>query len=255
MGPIPKHHGESALFRNVSLMIARTTLVAVRREIGPLPVLAAMTGALLIFARVLEEVLEGDTATVDRAILLALRDPTDRTILLGPPWLGEAARDLTALGGTTVLLLVTAAVIGFLLIVRKRGNAALVAVATGGGALLGAALKDVIGRTRPDVVPHAVLVQSASFPSGHAMLSAVTYLTIAALLVPLVPGRGAKAFVIAVTVATVLLIGASRVFLGVHWPTDVLAGWCAGSAWAMLCWLAARGLRRRGAVEPPTESQ
>lgn len=237
------------------MTFARTTLTAVRREIGPLPVLAAMTGALLVFARVLEEVLEGDTAIVDRAILLALRDPADRTVLLGPSWLGEAARDLTALGGTTVLLLVTAAVVGFLLIIGKRGNAALVAVATGGGALLGAALKDVIGRTRPDVVPHAVLVQSASFPSGHAMLSAVTYLTIAALLVPLVPGRGAKAFVIAVAVGAVLLIGASRVFLGVHWPTDVLAGWCAGSAWAMLCWLVARGLRRRGAVEPSAEDR
>jgi undecaprenyl-diphosphatase len=223
-----------------------------RAGIVPLALLAVAAGAFLLFGHLAGEVMEGDTASFDRALLLALRDPADLTVLFGPPWLGEAARDITALGGTAVLLLVSAAVIVFLILLRRPGTAVLVLAATGGGTVLSALLKEVIGRTRPDVVPHAVLVQSASFPSGHAMLSAVTYLTIAALLVPVVPRRAARAFVILSAVALVLLIGASRVFLGVHWPTDVLAGWCVGAAWAVLCGLAAHWLRRRGAVtEPP----
>ncbi len=220
-----------------------------RREIGPLAAVLLAAGSALAFGKLAEEVLEGDTHAFDRAMLLALRDPADLSNPVGPVWIEEMARDVTSLGGTAVLVLVSVAVIGFLLMVRKRGAALLVLGSIGGGVLLSTILKNVFERTRPDLVPHAVHVYTASFPSGHAMLSAVTYLTLGALLTRVQPQRRVKAYLLTVAVVLTVLIGVSRVYLGVHWPTDVLAGWCIGSAWAMLCWLAALWLQRRGQVE------
>ena len=220
-----------------------------RREIGPLAAVLLAAGSTLAFGKLAEEVLEGDTRTFDRTMLLALRDPADLSDPVGPVWVEEMARDVTSLGSTAVLVLVSVAVIGFLLMVRKRGAALLVLGSIGGGVLLSTILKNVFERTRPDLVPHAVHVYTASFPSGHAMLSAVTYLTLGALLTRVQPQRRVKAYLLTVAVVLTVLIGVSRVYLGVHWPTDVLAGWCIGSAWAMLCWLAALWLQRRGQVE------
>jgi undecaprenyl-diphosphatase len=224
-----------------------------RREIGPLAAVLLAAGSALAFGKLAEEVLEGDTRAFDRAMLLALRDPADLSDPVGPMWVEEMARDVTSLGGTAVLVLVSVAVIGFLLMVRKRGAALLVLGSIGGGVLLSTILKNVFERTRPDLVPHAVHVYTASFPSGHAMLSAVTYLTLGALLTRVQPQRRVKAYLLTVAVVLTVLIGVSRVYLGVHWPTDVLAGWCIGSAWAMLCWLAALWLQRRGQVERDTQ--
>jgi undecaprenyl-diphosphatase len=224
-----------------------------RREIGPLAAVLLAAGSALAFGKLAEEVLEGDTRTFDRTMLLALRDPADLSDPVGPVWVEEMARDVTSLGGTAVLVLVSVAVIGFLLMVRKRGAALLVLGSIGGGVLLSTILKNVFERTRPDLVPHAVHVYTASFPSGHAMLSAVTYLTLGALLTRVQPQRRVKAYLLTVAVVLTVLIGVSRVYLGVHWPTDVLAGWCIGSAWAMLCWLAALWLQRRGQVERDTQ--
>ena len=210
-------------------------------------VLAA--AALLAFAGLATEMLEGDTLAFDRAVLFALRDPGDPATPIGPRWLQEIARDLTGLGGTAILTGVTLAVAGYLALVRKRAAAMLVLVAVGGGTALSTLLKLAFHRPRPDLVPHAVEVYTASFPSGHAMLSAVTYLTLGALLARVQAGWRVRAFVMGLSIMTTLLIGVSRVYLGVHWPTDVLAGWCIGSAWAMLCWLVALGLQRKGRVE------
>lgn len=206
-------------------------------------------GGLLVFGSLAEEILEGDALAFDRAIMLALRSPADLSDPIGPRWFEEVARDITALGSHVVLAMVTLAVFGFLLMVRKRGAALLLAVSIGGGTLLSTLLKDIFGRPRPDLVPHAVEVYSASFPSGHAMLSAVTYLTLGALLVRVQAHRREKAYILGVAVVVTLLVGSSRVYLGVHWPSDVLAGWCVGSVWAMLCWFAALWLQRRGEVE------
>jgi len=137
---------------------------------------------------------------------------------------------------------------------RRRAAALLVLVAVAGGMLLSTLLKLGFERPRPDLVPHAVEVYTASFPSGHAMLSAVTWLTLGALLMRVEPRRRVKAFVLAMAVLTTLLVGASRIYLGVHWPTDVLAGWCIGAAWALICWLAALWLQRRGRVEETRET-
>jgi undecaprenyl-diphosphatase len=158
-------------------------------------------------------------------------------------------REITTLGGTTVVLLLTAAVIGFLLVDAKPAAALLVLFSIIGGALLGPLLKIGFERPRPDLVAHLVEVHSASFPSGHALLSAVTYLTLGALLARVVGERRLKIYVLTTAVVLTLLVGFSRVYLGVHWPTDVLAGWLVGAVWAVLCWRIALALQRRGEVE------
>ena len=151
-------------------------------DLGPIVALLAFAGGALGFGWIAAKVAEGDTAAFDRALMLALRNPADLADPLGPPWLEEAARDLTGLGGFTVLTLVTLAVAGFLSLSGKRRAALFVLVAVVGGTALGHALKLGFERARPDIVPHVMRVYTASFPSAHAMMSAVVYLTLGALL-------------------------------------------------------------------------
>ncbi len=228
-------------------------------ELGSVLALGLAAGGLFAFVQLAGEVKEGDTRSFDQAILLALRQPGDRAEPIGPLWLKQVMTDLTALGGFTVLTLLTLAVFFYLILIRKRGAATLLAVAIGGGTLLSTLLKQFFERPRPDLVAHMVEVQTLSFPSGHAMLSAVTYLTLGVLLARLSPRRRVKAYVVGVAVALTLLVGCSRVYLGVHWPTDVLGGWFVGAAWALLCWQVAVILQRRGDVEraedaPPADA-
>jgi undecaprenyl-diphosphatase len=149
-------------------------------------------------------------------------------------------RDLTALGSTSVLVFIVVSVIFYLLLAGKAKAALFIFASVAGGQVLSSLLKLGVERPRPDLVSHLAEVYTLSFPSGHAMLSAVTYLTLGSLLARVLPGRMLKTYVLAVAVIATLLVGISRVYLGVHWPSDVLAGWCAGSAWAMLCWLISR---------------
>jgi undecaprenyl-diphosphatase len=143
----------------------------------------------------------------------------------------------------------TLAVLGYLVIGGKRAAALLVLVSVAGGVALSSALKIGFDRPRPDLVAHLVDVHTLSFPSGHAMVSAVAYLTLGALLAQTQVRKGLKAYVITVAVVLTLLIGVSRVYLGVHWPTDVVAGWCAGAAWAIGCWVIAAWLQGQGRIE------
>lgn len=226
------------------LLVAEMTLVLA---------LCAVAGGLFAFVEVMEEVTEGESHGFDTAILRAFRSTADPAVPIGPDWLRVAFQEITSLGGTTVLALITLLAIAYLLIDRKPAAAVLVAVAIGGGTLVSTVLKALIGRTRPDVVAHLVEVQTASFPSGHAMMSAVTYLTLGALLARVEPQRELKAYFLGVAMILTLLIGLSRVYLGVHYPTDVLAGWSLGAAWAILCWAVAYVLQRHGDVEKPGE--
>jgi undecaprenyl-diphosphatase len=221
----------------------------IRAEPVILVALLLVAGAIWVFVELAGDVIEGDTHAFDRAILLSLRSAADPSDPIGPLWVEEMARDITSLGGTAVLTFITVAAVIYLLLIRMHGAAVLVIASVGGGMLLSTALKLAFDRTRPDLVPHAVHVYTASFPSGHAMLSAVTYLTLGALLARMQPDRRVKAYLLLVAVLVTLFVGISRIYLGVHWPTDVLAGWCLGAAWAMLCWLAALWLQRRGQVE------
>ncbi len=224
-----------------------------RHELGLLIALALGAAGIWGFVELAAEVIEGDTARLDRALLLALRSPADLTDPLGPPWVEELFRDFTALGGVGFLTLLTLAVVGFLLLDRRVRAAMLVLTSVGGGTALSMLLKQFFDRPRPDLVPHESFVYTASFPSGHSMMAAVTYLTLGALLARVQPRRPAKAYLLVLAALLTLLVGVSRVYLGVHWPTDVLAGWAAGATWALLCWLAARWLQRRGEVEPDVD--
>jgi undecaprenyl-diphosphatase len=220
-------------------------------EIGPLLSFAGCGFFAWAFVAVADEVREGETHALDSRLLMALRDPQNPANPLGPSWLEESARDITGLGGYAILTIMTLAALIYLLMSGKRGAALLVIGAIVGGMLLSTALKFGFERPRPDLVPHATRVYTASFPSGHAMLSAVTYLTLGALLTRVQESRRVRAFIMGLAVAITLLVGASRVYLGVHWPSDVLAGWSVGAAWASLCWFVALQLQRRGQVEDP----
>ena len=215
------------------------------------PVLLAgliIAGGLWGFEELMEVARDTTPHAFDTEILLAFRQAGHPDVPVGPPWLEGAMRDITSLGSSSVLVLIVTAVIVYLLLIRRPRTALLIFVAVAGGQLLSTLLKAGIDRPRPELVSHLVNETSLSFPSGHAMLSAVTYLTLGSLAARFLPGRTTKIYVLSLAVLITLLVGVSRVYLGVHWPSDVLAGWCAGFAWAMLCWLAARLLQRRHAV-------
>lgn len=205
---------------------------------------------VLVFGEIAEEVFEGDTSWFDRTVLLALRNPADHADPLGPAWLEEAARDVTALGSYAVLGIVVVAAIAYLLLVKRSGAALWVLASVLGGMLLSNVLKHSFDRPRPDLVAHAAQVFSPSFPSGHAMLSAVTYLTIGALLASMHDSRRLKVFFLGLAIFITAIVGLTRVYLGVHYPTDVLAGWCLGAAWAAICWTVFHWLQERGTIGP-----
>ncbi len=215
----------------------------------PFSPLVAVVGlvalAVLVFLRLANEMAEGETRAFDSRILLALRDPANLGHSIGPPWLQLAVLDLTALGGTVVLTLIALAVIGFFAVRKRWWRAAFLAVAIGGGALLNTVLKIGYARPRPTIVVHLVDVTSQSFPSGHAMNSAIVYLTLGAIASRGIHEHAGKVYVMAMAVLLTLVVGCTRVFLGVHWPTDVIAGWAAGAAWATLCWAVAEQVRLR----------
>jgi len=147
------------------------------------------------------------------------------------------------------LTFITIVVVGFLSLQRKKHAAGLLIVAVGGGLMLSMILKWAIARPRPLIVPHGAYIYSSSFPSGHSMLSAVVYLTLGTLLARITPQIILRVYLIAIAILLTAGVGFSRVYLGVHWPSDVLAGWSAGLAWASTCWLVATWLQRRGVVE------
>ena len=207
----------------------------------------------LIFLKLASEVLEGETFAIDRHIITGLRSAADPALPIGPNWLRVMMLDITAIGDFTGLTLITTIVTGFLIVARKYRTAAFVALSVIGGAILNAALKGLFGRPRPDLVAHLVEVTDTSFPSGHAMNSAVVFLTLGALLARTQEKRAVRIYLIAVAILLTLAVGASRVYLGVHWPSDVIAGWCVGATWASLCWIAARFLQRRDGIEAPGE--
>jgi undecaprenyl-diphosphatase len=230
-----------ALIAHVS-RVERVTLVAV----------ITAAAALFAFAKLANEVGEGGTRAFDERVLLALRTPGNLADPIGPKWVEEMMRDFTALGSTGVLILVVLAVGGFLVMTRKGHAALTVLVAVSSGVLLSQTMKWAYARPRPELVPHGAEVFTASFPSGHSMMSAVVYLTLGALLARTQSSQSAKVYILLVAVILTVLVGTSRVYLGVHWPTDVLAGWALGGVWALICWLAMLWLQARGQVEGET---
>lgn len=206
-------------------------------------VIAVLAAALYAFFQIADEVSEAEIASLDQALLLVFRNPADVTDPLGPPWFEETVTEITSLGGYPILIAVVAAVVGYLLVVRMLGPALYVVLSVGAGTLLSQLLKMLYDRPRPEIVDHLVVTHTASFPSGHATMSTVVYLTLAALVVRLVEQTRVRVYVLAVAILVSLAVGLSRIYLGVHWPSDVAAGWALGAAWASISWLAVSALR------------
>lgn len=223
-----------------------------RAEARLLASIFIVAALLLLFGFIADEVMEGSTTAFDRKVVLAFRSgPDESSGPIGPLWVREMARDVTSLGSFTVLGIVTFAAVVYLLFTGRRAAALLVLMAVVGGATINSLLKFQFERPRPDLFVPAAKVFTASFPSGHAALSAITYLTLAALLARMTDSRRLRSYYMTVAITLTCLIGASRVYLGVHYPTDVLAGWCIGSAWALMCWAVMTRLQHKHRIEPP----
>jgi undecaprenyl-diphosphatase len=212
-----------------------------RLLLGALTLVAITFGLLALVGNVLE----GDTQQFDERLLKSLRKADAPAEPLGPRWLKLAAFDLTALGGPTVLGLTVAGVIGYLMLHGLYRNALFVLAASVGGWIINDTLKVFFARPRPSVVPHLREVSSLSFPSGHALTSAVVFLTLGTLLMRVATKPLAKWYCITIAMGATALVGASRVYLGVHYPSDVVAGWLIGLSWALICWMVERSLERR----------
>jgi undecaprenyl-diphosphatase len=225
-----------------------TAVFQFARQWAPILLVA---GLLLCFGVIAQEVAEGEPIAFDRWVLLALRQTADPAVPVGPYWLPEAARDVTALGSVMVLGIVLLVVTLYLFISGKQHTGWFVLATILAGATLNSLLKLAFARPRPDLVTPLMREFTLSFPSGHAALSAVCYLTLGALLAQAQTARAIRVHFIVTAMGLTFLVGLSRIYLGVHYPTDVLAGWCIGSAWALICWTAMSYLQRGGTVEPP----
>jgi undecaprenyl-diphosphatase len=220
-----------------------------RQELVILSGAVVILALVWVFATLADKVMEGDTRQFDEWVLSSLREPADRSQLRGPKWLAFMADDITALGSPTVLGLTVLAVTGYLCLHGLYRNGLFIFTASAGGWILNWILKAAFSRTRPDIVPHLREVVDSSFPSGHALTSAAVYLTLGALLMRIAEGRLAKYYCITIAMFVTFLVGTSRVFLGVHFPSDVIAGWLIGMTWALLCWVVERTLERRAGLK------
>jgi len=229
-------------------------------EAGVLLTFVVAAAGIAAFAALADEVGEGGAFSVDRAVLLGFRLSGHPDMAAGPRWVKEAARDVTALGGFTVLALVAILAVAMLLIHRRRLQALVLASTVVLAQGLSELLKAWIDRPRPTLVSHLDLVYSSSFPSGHAMMTPVVYLTLAGILAAGQRRRSEKRLLLGAAVLLTVAVGVSRVYLGVHWPTDVLGGWILGGAMALMAILILHRAapRRRSGIEvtpnPPSAS-
>ncbi len=188
--------------------------------------------AFWIFIGIAGKIARQPVKAIDTTILLSLQG--------GPRWLEDLVRDITALGSPGVLSLVVAVATVFLLLARKYRNAIFMLVTSLGGVVITALLKFTFDRPRPELALQHVYADTASFPSAHAMLSIVVYLAFGLLATHAVTERALKCYVLGVAVLLGILVGFSRIYLGMHWPSDVLAGWSAGISWVLACWIVLR---------------
>jgi undecaprenyl-diphosphatase len=204
---------------------------------------------IALFLALAGQVQSGATRQWDERLLVALRNPADRAEPVGPSWLHGAALDATALGSPLILTFVVIASVGFLYFEGQRRVALTAVLTIGGGALLSGILKQVFARPRPDIVPHLRDVGGLSFPSGHSMGAAIVYFTLGVMFMKAFKSRRAKAFCLSWAFFLATIVGASRVYLGVHYPSDVLAGWLAGLGWGMACFAVAQFIPTRPVPE------
>lgn len=226
----------------------------VTRETLLLLFLFFLGGASWIFIELQDEVREGEPLPFDEWMLLWFREADDPSALRGPEWLEETVRDITALGGPTVLTIVTVGISGFFLLRRQFQPLLLMLGTVIGGAFLVDGLKELYERTRPEMTAHLVEEASHSFPSGHSTMATVVYLSLAVMLAQFQKKRRMRVYIVGYAALLAFMIGISRVILGVHYPSDVAAGWTVGVLWASLGWFVAWFLkRRRPALEESAE--
>lgn len=227
--------------------LPKVVLGFVRAEFVLVASLAVIAAAVLFFIEIADEMTEGEAHVFDMAVLQTLHpDTANPADPIGPKWLDHAAADLTAIGSVSVLAVLALLVASFLVLQRKRLEAGIIAVAFAGALTISQLLKEFFNRERPPEIYRASEILNASFPSGHALLSTVVFLTLGAMLAQAAKGRALRIFVMSAAIVLALIVGVTRVYLGVHWTTDVLAGWSVGAAWATACWLAGRWLKQRG---------
>jgi undecaprenyl-diphosphatase len=217
--------------------------------------LAVLSGLLAVgFYALSRAVVRGATSDLDRRAILVMRNANDLSDPIGPRWVEEVGRDFTALGGVAVITLLTVAVVAFFWLATMHRAAVYVAAATLGAVVISTGLKELFARPRPNLVPHGSHVYMSSFPSGHSAIAAAAYLTLGLVASQFVVKKRLKALFIGVAMFVTGAVGVSRVYLGVHWPSDVLAGWAVGLSWALVCWIAAVWLQDHGVVEPEQET-
>ncbi len=177
---------------------------------------------------------DGGAHTLDREIMLRLRDPQALNDPLGPGWFEDVMRDMTALGGIGVVAGAGLLFAGYLWLQRRRGDILVLAASLVGAELISAVAKLLVARPRPDLVSHEAQIYSASFPSGHTLMATVAWVTFAMLLAADLDDRRQRDYLLLVAWIVAAAVGCSRVYLGVHWPSDVLAGWAVGALWMLL---------------------
>ncbi len=240
--------------------LAAKVAVTLRRTEGRLLLAAmAVSAAAWGFGSLWDAVEDQHTGGFDRAVLLFFRVPGYPAVPAGPRWVQECTRDITALGGFTVLTLISILAVAILVMKRRRLQASIFAITVLAGQAFAEVIKAIAARPRPDIVTRFDIVYSSSFPSGHSTMAPVVYLTLAVILAAGEPRRDVRVLVFACAVALTLAVGVSRVYLGVHWPTDVLAGWALGGAIALVAMtalrLTARKLHQGGVVVKPAEGK
>jgi undecaprenyl-diphosphatase len=235
--------------------VSPATLARHQRLTRSALVLAGLSALLAVgFYTLSRAVVRGATGDLDRRAVLAMRNASDLSDPHGPRWVEEVGRDFTALGGVAVITLLTATVVAFFWLSNMHRAATYVAVATVGAVIISTGLKELFARPRPNLVPHGSHVYLSSFPSGHSAIAAAAYLTLGLVASQFVVKRRLKVLFIGVAMFVTGAVGVSRVYLGVHWPSDVLAGWAVGLSWALVCWIAAVWLQDHGVVEPEQET-
>lgn len=217
-----------------------------RFELSRIILVAAIAFAVVALAVLTAAALKGGVSRLDETLILSLRTPGDLADPIGPRWFEELVRDVSALGSTVVLTLAVLIVAAYLLVIGATQKAAFLIIAVSFGSLLNRLLKIAVDRPRPDIVAHATYVSNESFPSGHAANSAVVYLVLGMLLARVEASYAVKVFVFGVCAFLTIIVGLSRIYLGVHWPSDVAAGWLLGAAWALLCWFALNWMQPSG---------
>lgn len=234
-----------------------STLRLIERHVtGFFPALAAFmtlsfllaAGAIFLFAQLADEVLEGDTQAFDEAVLQWFQ--THRT-----PGLNRVALEVTALGSGSVIIMVVLLASVFLWLTKHKWSVYVLLLVVLGGKLLNNLLKGGFGRERPSIVESITDVSSQSFPSGHAMSSIVAYGSIAYLIGRLEPSKRLRYTIWTVAILLVLAIGATRMYLGVHYPSDIIGGYVAGAAWIFVVAASIKAVRYFADRRPETRAE